>query len=591
MIDAQTAARLRVIGDVIAPDRARATDELYAPRHPATAPQDVLVGRDLSYGDHPRNRLDTFRPATAPAEPMPVLVFVHGGNFVAGDKHAEGSPFYDNVGTWAARHGMVGITINYRLAPQFQYPTALDDLAGVVGWVRANAADLGADPEHIVLMGASAGAVHVASYLAERSGGVAGAVLLSGLYDLAGLPREPVLNAYYGPVGDIATVSPLPRLAGTSVPLMVVVSELDPPGHQNQYVQLCQAVLSRQGRLPRMCYLAGHNHFSEVLHLGTDDDALGVELEHFVKEDTMSTQAMRESLEQLGETYRQAYARRDPSPLPIAAGVRFTENNVELPFPDGSWDAITEELGPALTFADPETGGIGIYTAIMMNDTPGFLAARLRVERGRITEIEHMLSTSRGVSGPPTPFGKVDELAHQPVIASILSPGERSSRDEALAVADGYFQTLSRNDGVLHTRFADTCYRIENGYQAAPKGAATDFLLGRYRFNERVRREWIMVDEARGICLARGFIDHKGLMHHYELTDGTTRESPFREPHTWSLMEMFKIKNGEIAAVEAVFISSPYYSTSPWATSAQIEDVSSTWNGAAVLLKDRFGSA
>ncbi|OMQ16733.1 hypothetical protein A7K94_0200580 [Modestobacter sp. VKM Ac-2676] len=292
-------------------------------------------------------------------------------------------------------------------------------------------------------------------------------------------------------------------------------------------------------------------------------------------------------LEDLAGRYRQAYVQHDPRPLPVAESVRFTENNVELAFPDGSWEAVTEELGPALTFSDPVTGCVGVYTAIMMNDTPGFLTIRLRVESGQITEIEHMLSTRRLVSAPPTPFGEVRELVHQPVVAAVLDPNQRSSRAEALHVADGYFATLSRNDGTLHTSFAETCYRIENGYQAAPKGAAADFLLGRYRFNERVRRQWVMVDEARGICLARGFIDHKGLMHKYELTDGSMRESPFREPHTWSFLEMFKVQNGEIAAVEATFIGSPYHSRTPWATAAEIQDRDDTWNGAAVLLADR----
>lgn len=301
----------------------------------------------------------------------------------------------------------------------------------------------------------------------------------------------------------------------------------------------------------------------------------------------MPATASAEALEALGDRYRHAYVRHDPSLLPLSANPRFTENNVELRFPDGSWDAVTEEVGPPLTFSDPMTGGIGIFTAILMGDTPGYLAVRLRVENGEVTEIEHILSTRRSVSGPPTPFGDVRQLAHEPVIATLLEPRERGSRADVLALADGYFQTLSRNDGALHTKFADTCYRIENGWQAAPDGAAAGFLLGRYRFNERVRREWLMVDEARGVCLGRGFIDHKGLLRRYELTDGTMAESPFREPHSWGLLELFKIINGEIVAIEANFIGCPYYSTSPWTTQAEITDVDESWNGAAALLSDR----
>jgi hypothetical protein len=100
-------------------------------------------------------------------------------------------------------------------------------------------------------------------------------------------------------------------------------------------------------------------------------------------------------LEKIGDSYRAAYVKHDPKAAPFAPKVRFTENGVNLAFPDGSWDVVTEELGPPLTFSDPVTGGVGIYTAIMMGETPAFLAIRLKVEHRRITEIEHLLSTRR----------------------------------------------------------------------------------------------------------------------------------------------------------------------------------------------------
>ena len=78
-----------------------------------------------------------------------------------------------------------------------------------------------------------------------------------------------------------------------------------------------------------------------------------------------------------------------------------------LQFPDGSWDTVTQEIGPALTFSDPQTGNVGIYTSILQQDTQGFLAIRLKVEGGQIVEIEHILSTKRNLSAPPTPIGDV----------------------------------------------------------------------------------------------------------------------------------------------------------------------------------------
>ncbi|HVV42738.1 MAG TPA: hypothetical protein VHC94_16920, partial [Nitrobacter sp.] len=89
------------------------------------------------------------------------------------------------------------------------------------------------------------------------------------------------------------------------------------------------------------------------------------------------------------------------------------------------------------------------------------------------------------------------------------------------------------------------------------------------RFNARVRdRDFPVVDEARGLVMSRAFIDHKGVLDHYTLTDGTERRSPFREPHTWSVLEVFKVKSGMITGVETAFIGSPYYQRSPWTPKA-----------------------
>jgi hypothetical protein len=281
-------------------------------------------------------------------------------------------------------------------------------------------------------------------------------------------------------------------------------------------------------------------------------------------------QCDRACLEKIGGQYRQAYVKHDRTLAPFATHVRFTENNVELPFPDGSWDAVTAEVGPPpLMFSDPTTGGVGIYTAIMMNDTLGFLAVRLKVDHGKITEVEHLLSTKRGVSGPPTPFGDLTKLVHDPVLSETLTVAESRPRAELVRLADGYFSTLARNDGTIHAPFSPNCHRIENGMETAPNGCEGPFRLGTYRFNERVRRTPILVDEARGLVMFRAFIDHKGILSDFKLTDGTDKVSPFREPHTWSMVETFKVKDGLVGPVETDFIGSPYFSSSPWLTSAR----------------------
>lgn len=277
---------------------------------------------------------------------------------------------------------------------------------------------------------------------------------------------------------------------------------------------------------------------------------------------------MDRALESIADSYRAAYAARDPRRAPISPQVRFTENNVEMPFPDASWDAVTRELGPALTLSDASTGQVGLFTAILMNDTPGFLAVRLKVVAGQITEIEHMLSTRRNLSGPPTPIGDVHSFTHDPDLARELAPGERDSRDEMVRLSDGYFSTLENNTGEIRgTRFATDTQRFENGMAFADVERL--FRLGTYRFNARVRdREYFLVDEPRGLVMCRAFIDHKGVLDSFVLTDGTEKKSIFREPHSWSVIELFKIKGGMITSIEATFIGVPYNLRSPWTTSA-----------------------
>jgi hypothetical protein len=272
----------------------------------------------------------------------------------------------------------------------------------------------------------------------------------------------------------------------------------------------------------------------------------------------------RAELEEIAVAYRAAYVAHDPSLAPIAPQARFSENNVELRLPDGTWDAVSEELGPALTVVDVKRGTVGIFTTIKTLDTPGFLAIRLSAEKGQITECEHVFSTARNLSGPPTPIGDVTEFRHDPLITKPLDPAERAPEEVLISLANGYWATLENNTGEIRgTDLTDDCVRFENGKAFAE--AKRLFQLGRYRFNERVRdRAFFLVDEERGLVMSRAFIDHKGMLDEFQLTDGKTVKSIFREPHSWHCLELFKIASGKITAIEATFIAVPYYMPTVW---------------------------
>lgn len=272
----------------------------------------------------------------------------------------------------------------------------------------------------------------------------------------------------------------------------------------------------------------------------------------------------RQCLEGIAADYRAAYRMRDPALAPIDARVRFVENNVEMPFPDGSWDTVTREVGEPMVLSDPVTGQVGIYTSILQNDTPTFVAVRLAVRRGRIVEIEHILSTRRNLSAPPTPIGDIWTYRRDADFPAPVPAGERASRAALVRHANGYFDTLQFNNGEIRgTRFTPTATRNENGLLFT--NIEQGFRSGRYRFNNRVRdRDCFLVDEARSAVMCRGYIDHKGVLDQYRLTDGTVTRSVYREPHTWAFFEAFKVRADAITAVEAVFTGAPYYIRSPF---------------------------
>jgi len=239
-------------------------------------PQTIEL-EDQSYGPDARHRLDVYYQQNL--ENAPVFVFVHGGGFVMGDKRNPApSPFYRNVGDFAARHGWVGVVPTYPLAPEHPWPAGPEAVRGVVEWIRQHAAEFGGDPERIVLSGQSAGAVHVGGYVAHSKyhavpgAGVRGAVLMSGIFDTT-VPRGAEgegPHPYYG--SDPATFNEANCLAGllaTDVPLCFTVSEFDAAMFQDEAARVVGAWGHAKGSYPEMHYLVGHNHLTPSQSLGS----------------------------------------------------------------------------------------------------------------------------------------------------------------------------------------------------------------------------------------------------------------------------------------------------------------------------------
>jgi triacylglycerol lipase len=282
----EIAWRLLEIGHVVELPK---TAALYAPLQQKEPYQGVKVERDVKYGPADRNLLDVFMPETA-SSPRPVLIFVHGGAFVSGNKSMPDSPFYDNIMLWAVKNGFVGVNVTYRLAPQAMWPAAAEDLAAAVQWVADKIGDRGGEPRRVYLMGHSAGAVHVASYVSHpefykiKGGGLAGAIMVSGIYELRPEGVGDPERAYFGAdPARYAEQSSLKGLLTTKIPLMIATAELDPPGFTRQFDLLKEASCKAPSGCAHAFMVPQHSHMSEVYSINTADTRLMDQILDFVK--------------------------------------------------------------------------------------------------------------------------------------------------------------------------------------------------------------------------------------------------------------------------------------------------------------------
>jgi len=280
----QIARQLRQIGPVVAPPP---TAAIYAPMQQREPYAGVKVTRDLHYGPDARHLLDVFAPQSGGGA-RPVLVFVHGGGFIAGNKRTCDSPFYDNIMLWAVKNGMVGVNMTYRLAPQHPWQAAQQDIGAALSWVRQEIAARGGDPQRVILMGHSAGATHVAQYVARPEfhagtrGGIAGAVMISGVFDTTTAEASPPLQAYFGKdVSLYPQRSALPGMLKSGLPMMLAYADLDPQDFQQQAEQ-AHTALCRAGNCPPLLKLTDHSHMSEVYSINTSDTSFTDALRAFV---------------------------------------------------------------------------------------------------------------------------------------------------------------------------------------------------------------------------------------------------------------------------------------------------------------------
>jgi acetyl esterase/lipase len=257
-----------------------------------TAPKDGIgIRRDITYGAHPRQRIDIYTPGDGRTE-HPALLFVHGGAFM--DGHRNRTPeIYSNVSCYFARNGIVGMNIGYRLGGDTPYPGATKDIASVVQWTRTHAREIRVDPSRIFLMGHSAGGAHAGSYAYDKrrqpigGPGLAGLIVVSGRVRAENRPENPnaaKVVAYYGTddAQRLDDLSPVSHVSADSIPTLIAWGEYENPLIDLHCAELAYRLAAAKKRSPPVVWLRGHNHTSTIAHINTADEGLGRAMVDFI---------------------------------------------------------------------------------------------------------------------------------------------------------------------------------------------------------------------------------------------------------------------------------------------------------------------
>jgi hypothetical protein len=277
----------------------------------------------------------------------------------------------------------------------------------------------------------------------------------------------------------------------------------------------------------------------------------------------------RACLENRVDAYLVAMRDGNVDPALFSPDLKFTENGIRLPFGnEGLWYAMSGIGNYKFYVPDVETQQIAFIGTVRENGTGPddgdlvALALRLKIHGNRITEIEQLAirpSSTNSSQGnfPPTGEGVEAMGSPHPIFRESIPEDERMSRAELVTVANYYFTGLENNDGQGYYPFTDDCVRFENGVDVLARGGTritckAQFETGVRGIVSRIRdRRFVAVDREKGIVFAFGFFDHH------------------RINWTWQLAELFKIENGQIRRIEAVFHRAPFGINSGWSTYEQ----------------------
>ena len=223
------------------------------------------ISRDVAFEPGPRGVLDVYRPHGAAN--LPLIVFLYGGSWRMGDKST-----YPFVAATLARRGAVVVVPNYRLYPEVEFPVFLQDNAAAVAWAIQHAADYGANPADVVLVGHSAGAYNAAMlaldprWLAEvgvdRST-LRAVVGVAGPYDFLPI-TGPDIIPIFASVQDGPASQPITYADGHNPPMLLLAGSADTTVYPKNTLNLAARIRAEGGSVADKIY-PGIGHIGIVL--------------------------------------------------------------------------------------------------------------------------------------------------------------------------------------------------------------------------------------------------------------------------------------------------------------------------------------
>lgn len=235
------------------------------------------------YGTAPRERMDILLPPNL-RNGAPIHMFVHGGYWRSGDKAD-----YTCVAAPVLAAGGIAAIVEYDLMPGTRLPVLVGQVRRAAAWLAAQARGLGADPARLTVSGHSAGA-HLASYLAATgpfdpdppATPVAGLLLLSGIYDLSGIPGSFLKDEARMTPAEAQAWSPLTSHQHAGPRRIVALGAEETPPFHDQAARLHSQFRAR-GIESRLISRPDLNHMNVVLDLADPGQPLGQALADLVQ--------------------------------------------------------------------------------------------------------------------------------------------------------------------------------------------------------------------------------------------------------------------------------------------------------------------